>query len=86
MIRCGSVHTAQFMLGEGIINDALVCLDSLAALAVSMRIYGDSSSLTDRLSDEQADSAAKTKRADSHFACRKKVERIGPADGFGLRR
>ena len=64
----------------------VVCVDGLAALAVSMRIYGDCCRVAGVTSDDQADGAAKTKRRDPHFAWRKNVENIGPAGGFGLRR
>ena len=86
MIRCGSVLAAQCVVGGGSGTHAVVCVESLAALAVSMAIYGDICFVEDGRSNDQADGAAKTTRRDLHFACRKKVERIGPADGFGLRR
>ena len=86
MIRCGSVLAAQYMVGGGSSNHAVVCIDSLAVLAVSMAIYGDICFVVDGSSDDQADGAAKTTHRDPHLACRKKVEHIGPADGFGLRR
>ena len=74
------------MVGGGSSNHAVVCIDSLAVLAVSMAIYGDICFVEDGRSNDQADGATKTTRRDPHLACRKKVEHIGPADGFGLRR
>ena len=86
MIRCGSVLAAQYMVGGGSCTHAVVCVESLAALAVRMRVYSDIRCAADGSSDDQADGAAKTTHRDPHLACRKKVEHIGPADGFGLRR
>ena len=86
MIRCGSVLAAQYVVGGGSGTHAVVCVESVAALAVSMSIYGDICFMVDSSSDDQADGAAKTTRRDPHLACRKKVEHRGPADGFGLRR
>ena len=86
MIRCGSVLAAQYVVGGGSGTHAVVCVDSLGALAVSMAIYGDICCVADERSNVQAVGAANTKRGDPPLACTKKVERIGPADGFGLRR
>ena len=86
MIRCGSVLAAQYVVGGGSGTHAVVCVESLAALAVSMSIYGDICFMVDSRSDDQAVGAAKTTRGGLHVACRKTVECIGPADGFGLRR
>ena len=86
MIRCGSVLAAQYVVGGGSGTHAVVCVESLAALAVSMAMYGDICFVVDGSSNGHADGAANTKRRDLHFACRKKVERIGPADSLGLRR
>ena len=86
MIRCGSVLAAQCVVGGGSGTHAVVCVDSLAALAVSMAIYGDICCVADERSNVQGVGAAKTKRRGLHFACRKRLEHIGPADGFGLRR
>ena len=82
----GSVFAAQCVVGGGSINYAVVCADRLAALAVSMRIYGDCCRVAGGTSDDQADGAAKTKCGDTPFPWRKNVENIGPGDGFGLRR
>ena len=86
MIRCGSVLAAQYVVGGGSGTHAVVCVESLAALAVSMAMYGDICCVAKGSSNAQADGAAKTRRRDLRFACTKKVECIGPADGFGLRR
>ena len=86
MIRCGSVFGPQFVRGRGSSNHAVVCVDSLAALAVSMRIYGDICCVADGSSDDQAVGAATTMCGDPHIAWRKNVEHIRLADGFGLRR
>ena len=82
----GSVFGPQFVQGGDSGNHRVVFVDRLVGLGVRMTIYCDTRREGDGSSDDQADGAAKTKRRDLHFACRKKVERIGPADGFGLRR
>ena len=77
MIRCGSVLAAQCVVGGGSGKHAVVCVDGLAALAVSMAIYGDICFVADGSSNGHADGAANTKCGDPHFAWRKKEERIG---------
>ena len=67
-------------------NQAVVCVDSLAALAVSMAIYGVTCRAAGGYSDDQADGTANTRFGGPRLACRKTVQHIGPADGFGLRR
>ena len=86
MIRCGSVLAAQYMVVVGSGTHAVVCVESLAVLAVSMAIYGDICFVVDGSSDDQADGAPRMTRRGLHFACRKTVECIGPADSFGLRK
>ena len=82
----GSVFGPQFVQGGDSGNHRVVFVDRLVGLGVRMTIYGDTCRVEDASSDDQADGAAKTKRRGLHFACRKRLEHIGPADGFGLRR
>ena len=86
MIRCGSVLAAQCVVGGGSGTHAVVCVESLAALDVRMRVYSDIRCAADGSSDDQADGALRMTRRGLHFACRKTVECIGPADSFGLRK
>ena len=67
-------------------NHRVVFVDRLVGLGVRMTIYCDTRREGDGSSDDQADGAAKTKRRDPHFAWRKNVENVEPANGFGLRR
>ena len=86
MIRCGSVFGPQFVRGRGSSNLAVVCVDSLAALAVSMAIYGHTWPVADGSSADQADGEASTKGGSSHVPGIKNVERMEPTHGLGLRR
>ena len=82
----GSVFGPQFVQGGDSGNHRVVFVDRLVGLGVHMTIYGDTCRAAGGGSDDQADATANTKFGGPHLACRKNVERIGPADSFGLRR